>query len=194
MAATLSRTTRSSEARAGLPRLDDVTYMSYHVSVYPEGLEIERLRYLILAAQREGNRSLAAGLAGLGLTPAQAEVLRMLSEHGPLSLTGLGQLLVCESGTNPSRLVARLVDAGLVARSAHADDARQIVLSLTAEGTARAADSLIVEERFMSGCVPPSAAPRPRTSPPHSSRWSAAPPPATRSPDATPPPPERHQP
>lgn len=122
--------------------------MSYHVSVYPEGLEIERLRYLILAAQREGNRSLAAGLAGLGLTPAQAEVLRMLSEHGPLSLTGLGQLLVCESGDepeSPGRTARRRRPGGPFRPRRRCPTDRAI---LTAEGTARAADSLIVEERL----------------------------------------------
>ena len=76
----------------------------------------EELRYLILAAQREGNRAFARRLRPLGLTPSQAEVLRLLDERQPLSLTGLGELLVCESGTNPSRLVDRLVTTGLVRR------------------------------------------------------------------------------
>src|SRR5204862_2497912 len=69
----------------------------------------EELRYLILALQREGNRLLAAGLRALELTPSQAETLRVLADHQPLTLTGLGELLVCETGDNPSRLVDRLV-------------------------------------------------------------------------------------
>lgn len=40
----------------------------------------EELRYLILAIQREGNRLLAAELRPLGVTPSQAEVLRVLSD------------------------------------------------------------------------------------------------------------------
>ena len=66
---------------------------------------VEELRYLILAAQREGNRLLAQGLRALGLTPSQAEVLRILSDHQPLTLSALGGLLVCDSGQSPSCLL-----------------------------------------------------------------------------------------
>jgi hypothetical protein len=59
----------------------------------------EELRYLILALQREGNRLLAAGLRPLGLTPSQAEVLRVLAERQPLTLSALGQLVVGHSAT-----------------------------------------------------------------------------------------------
>src|SRR5687767_13058071 len=83
---------------------------------------VEELRYLILAIQREGNRILAADLKALGLTPSQAEVLRVLREFQPLTLTGLGELLVCETGTSPSRLVDRLVAQGLVQRQADTGD------------------------------------------------------------------------
>jgi aspartyl-tRNA synthetase len=81
---------------------------------------LEEAALLILAAQREGNRLMAAALRPLGVTPAQAEVLQVLADRQPLTLTGLGELLVCESGTNPSRLVDRLVSAGLL----KADDYR----------------------------------------------------------------------
>ena len=95
---------------------------------------VEELRYLILAAQREGNRQLAQALRPLGITPAQAEVLRLLEDRQPLTLSGLGELLVCESGTNPSRLVDRLVSAGLVDRVPGAQDRRQVELTLTPTG------------------------------------------------------------
>lgn len=111
----------------------------------------ERMRYLVLAAQREGSRWLAKQLRPLGLTPSQAEVLRVLADHGPLSLTGLGELLVCESGTNPSRLVDRLVEAGFVGRSApNADDRRQVSLELTTAGRTREVAVRQVEERMYS--------------------------------------------
>jgi DNA-binding MarR family transcriptional regulator len=97
--------------------------------------QAEKLRYLVLAAQREGNRMLASALRPLGLTPSQAEVLRVLADHAPLTLTGLGELLVCESGTNPSRLVDRTVELGLVDRATpDAGDRRQVILQLTAKG------------------------------------------------------------
>ncbi len=90
----------------------------------------EAFRYLVLAAQREGNRGLAAALRELGLTPAWAEVLVILDEHSPLTVKGLGELLVCESD-HPSRLVKRMVAAGLLERRALATDRRAVALALT---------------------------------------------------------------
>ncbi len=75
---------------------------------------VEELRYLVLAAQREGSRGLADALRPLGVTPAQAEVLTVLRSAGrPLSVRELGELLVCETGS-PSRLTRSVVAAGLV--------------------------------------------------------------------------------
>jgi len=48
-------------------------------------------------------------------------VLRLLGDYAPLTLTGLGELLVCGSGTNPSRLVDRTVELGLVTRTTPRD-------------------------------------------------------------------------
>ncbi|TDD12323.1 MarR family transcriptional regulator [Nonomuraea deserti] len=108
----------------------------------------EELRYLILAAQREGNRLLGQALRPLGITPSQAEVIRVLQQHGPLTLNGLGELLVCESGNSPSRLVDRLVTLGLVRRDVAANDRRHIDLSLTEEGSARVRQITEIEERL----------------------------------------------
>lgn len=94
----------------------------------------EELRYLILAIQREGNRLLAAELKPLGITPSQAEVLRVLRDHGPLTLNALGALLVCETGNSPSRLVDRLVTHHLIQRDTDPDDRRYLTLSLTPQG------------------------------------------------------------
>lgn len=65
-----------------------------------------------------------------------------------MSLTGLGELLVCESGSNPSRLVDRLVGAGLVQRVVAAEDRRQVTLSLTHAGREMEAAVRAVEERL----------------------------------------------
>lgn len=94
----------------------------------------EELRYLILAAQREGNRVLAQGLRPLGLTPSQSEVLRIIQEHQPLTLREVGELLVCDSGQNPSRLVDKLVEKGFIERAVAENDRRSVVLSLTEAG------------------------------------------------------------
>jgi MarR family transcriptional regulator, organic hydroperoxide resistance regulator len=95
---------------------------------------VEELRYLILALQREGNRILAAQLRPLGLTPSQAEVLRVLHDHQPLTLSALGHLLVCETTASPSRLVDRLVGQELVERTTDPDDRRYVTLTLTPQG------------------------------------------------------------
>lgn len=79
---------------------------------------VERFRYLVLAAQREGNRLLAELVRPLGLSPSQAEVLRVLADTPGLSLQQLGRRLVCEAGS-PSRLVDGLVRADLAAREAN---------------------------------------------------------------------------
>jgi DNA-binding MarR family transcriptional regulator len=93
----------------------------------------EELRFLILAAQREGSRGLSAALAPLELTPAQAEVVRCLADHEPMSLRELGAMLVCESGS-PSRLVDSMVKREIVTRTEDAADRRSVTLMLTAEG------------------------------------------------------------
>jgi len=108
----------------------------------------EELRYLILAIQREGNRILAAELRPLGVTPSQAEVLRVLADHQPLTLLALGELLVCETGGSPSRLVDRLVTAGLVRREPDPVDRRQVTLSLTNQGRRTARQITRAEERL----------------------------------------------
>jgi DNA-binding MarR family transcriptional regulator len=112
---------------------------------------VEVFRYLVLAAQREGNRQLTKALQPLGLTPAKAEAIRILADHGPLTLSGLGQMLVCEAGSNPSRLIDRLVVAGLVERVTAADDRRQVTLSLTEAGEQAAAAVQQIEEALYAG-------------------------------------------
>jgi DNA-binding MarR family transcriptional regulator len=108
---------------------------------------IEELRYLILAAQREGNRPFADTLRPLRLTPSQAEVLRVLQDHKPLSLIALGDLLVCETG-NPSRLVQGLVEVGLIERIPASTDKRMVTLTLTNLGREMAADVGAIESQF----------------------------------------------
>ena len=106
----------------------------------------EEVRYLVLAAQLEGRRQLARQLRPHGLTPSQAEVLRVLADYAPLTRNGLGQLLVCESGSSPSRLVDRMVIRELVHRQPSAADGRQVELTLTPAGSDLAARVAEVED------------------------------------------------
>lgn len=111
-------------------------------------MAIEELRYLVLAIQREGTRLLAAELRPLGITPSQAEVLRVLRDHGPLTLNALGDLLVCETGNSPSRLVDRLVAQGLVDRGIDRADRRYLALRLTPKGRALCRRVVTAENRL----------------------------------------------
>lgn len=101
----------------------------------PTRLAPAELRYLVLAAQREGHRQLNRQLLGLGLTASQAEILLVLRDFGPLTLKQLGELIVCETGS-PSRIVDTLVRRGLVARSVAAADRRAVALALSPSGDA----------------------------------------------------------
>jgi MarR family transcriptional regulator, organic hydroperoxide resistance regulator len=117
----------------------------------------EELRFLILGAQREGNRIFGNLLAPLGLTPSQAEVLRVLAEGEPLSLNAVGGRLVCETGS-PSRLVDALVKAGLVARIENPADRREVTLSLSPEGRRKSEEAASVEavlHDWIGGRMPP---------------------------------------
>jgi DNA-binding MarR family transcriptional regulator len=87
----------------------------------------------IKALQRALERGANEAMRPLGLTGAQADALTVLAQAGPLSLKELGELLIAEAG-HPSRLVDRLVDAGLVERRPAEEDRRRIVISLTPEG------------------------------------------------------------
>jgi MarR family transcriptional regulator, organic hydroperoxide resistance regulator len=107
----------------------------------------EQIRYMILATQREGNQALVQGLEPLNVTPSQAEVLRILAEHGPQTLLGVGRLLVCEPGS-PSRLVKTLATRRLVTCKRDRTDRRNLVISLTAEGERIAAEVQKVEARL----------------------------------------------
>ena len=110
----------------------------------------DELRYLILAAQREGSRLFAERVRPLGLTPAQAEVLAVLHEEQPLSLIELGARIVCETGS-PSRLVDGLVKAGLVDRTPSQTDQRKVTLTLSMRGASLYREVAAVERQFGTG-------------------------------------------
>jgi DNA-binding MarR family transcriptional regulator len=70
------------------------------------------------------------------LTPTQASVLALVSVRGPVSLSELVRL----EHLNPtmlSRVVAALVDAGLVLRTPDPEDLRSVRLSVTDDGRDR---------------------------------------------------------
>ncbi|MEV8606941.1 MarR family transcriptional regulator [Amycolatopsis sp. NPDC051373] len=87
-------------------------------------------------------------LGEIGVTPAQSEVLRILAGHGPMALRELGEMLVCDTGASPSRIVDRLVGAGLVERTASEQDRRQVRLELTKTGRTKAERVAEIEDQL----------------------------------------------
>jgi DNA-binding MarR family transcriptional regulator len=87
----------------------------------------------VKAIQRELERRINDAMSPLDLTAAQADALVVIGLAGTLSLKELGELLIAEAG-HPSRLVDRLVEAGLVERRPAGDDRRRVELSLTRRG------------------------------------------------------------
>ncbi len=112
---------------------------------------IEEFRYLVLAAQREGARALAAALKPHDLTPSQAEALAVLRDaRKPLTVREIGQRLVCEGGS-PSRLMSTLARKGLVDSSADPADGRITLLSLTRSGADAARAVKAIEQDLYAG-------------------------------------------
>jgi DNA-binding MarR family transcriptional regulator len=78
-------------------------------------------------------RQLNAASAGEGLTPAEASVLAIVVNCGPLGLAELTEI----EGLNPtilSRVVGRLDSSGLVRRRRDPDDYRAARAEVTADG------------------------------------------------------------
>ncbi|ADP85057.1 MarR family transcriptional regulator [Frankia sp. AgB1.8] len=69
------------------------------------------------------------------LTPTQIAVLATLERHGPMTL---GEIATHERVQPPSmtRVISNLADSGLVARSAHPTDGRQVIAEVTEAGRA----------------------------------------------------------
>ena len=91
------------------------------------------LALAVKAIDRELQRRVNDAMTPLGVTAAQADALVVIGQSGRISLKELGDLLIAEGG-HPSRLVDRLVDAGLVQRRAAEGDRRMVELSLTPAG------------------------------------------------------------
>jgi DNA-binding MarR family transcriptional regulator len=87
----------------------------------------------VKAISRELERWMNEAVRPLGITAAQADALVVIGSAQPISLKDLGELLIAEAG-HPSRLVDRLVEAGLVQRRPASEDRRRIELSLTPRG------------------------------------------------------------
>jgi DNA-binding MarR family transcriptional regulator len=87
------------------------------------------------------NRRLRKQAAGHALTPTQLAILSSVERNGSMTP---GELAEREKVQPPSmtRVIAKLEERGLLARSPHPTDRRQVTVSVTEAGT-----SLLKEER-----------------------------------------------
>ncbi|MGO4599786.1 MarR family winged helix-turn-helix transcriptional regulator [Terrabacter sp. 2RAF25] len=73
-----------------------------------------------------------------GLSYPQYIALMGVGEHGPLTVSGLGELMHLDSGTL-SPLLKRMEKAGLVGRARDPEDERRVLVSITPTGRDRLA-------------------------------------------------------
>src|SRR5262245_56441283 len=94
----------------------------------PELASALRLSVMRLSRQMRQERSNS-------LSPTQIAALATLERHGPMTL---GEIAAHERVQPPSmtRVISHLADAGLVARSAHPTDGRQVIAEITEAGRA----------------------------------------------------------
>ncbi|MGL4382907.1 MAG: MarR family winged helix-turn-helix transcriptional regulator [Bacilli bacterium] len=95
--------------------------------------QIEELRYLIKASDKEGEATYKKLLAHLDITPSQHEILKILNKTSKLSILEVGELLICGSD-NPSRMIQRLITKELIVKEVAHYDSRKVNLSLTTLG------------------------------------------------------------
>lgn len=109
--------------------------------------DIEELRYLIKAVDKEGDLKYAHRLKTINITPSQYEVLKILSLKNGRSISEIGELLICGS-ENPSRLIDRLVAKKLVKKNNSKKDSRIVNIWITPEGKAVLKKAQIIETEF----------------------------------------------
>ena len=109
----------------------------------PARLDLAADLRLVVARLGRQLRQQSAG----GLTPSQLSILATVDRDGAMHM---GELARRESVAPPTitRIVAALVDAGLVTRTANPDDARSAVIQITAKGR-RVLDALRKERTVL---------------------------------------------
>ncbi|MGX2946985.1 MarR family winged helix-turn-helix transcriptional regulator [Enterococcus alishanensis] len=110
---------------------------------------IEELRYLVKAVDKEGELSYSKLLKPFNITPSQNEILKILAIKDGLSISQIGELLICGS-ESPSRLVDRLVKKNLVEKKKNIDDTRINNIFISDEGRILLNKTLLIEEDFNS--------------------------------------------
>jgi DNA-binding MarR family transcriptional regulator len=94
-----------------------------------------RLRLAIVRTARRMRQEALRGEGSAELSPTLAAALATIDAHGPLTPSELAERERIRRPT-ATRVVARLIESGLVDRAADPGDRRSALVSTTAEGTA----------------------------------------------------------
>ncbi|MDX1731464.1 MAG: MarR family winged helix-turn-helix transcriptional regulator [Aurantimonas coralicida] len=87
----------------------------------------------LLSIAKSTRAFLALLLADIGLHPGQDQLLDRLDPLAPVSVSALAEQLAVRPST-VSKMLDRLIEKGLVARSSNSADARRTMVQLTSDG------------------------------------------------------------
>jgi DNA-binding MarR family transcriptional regulator len=104
--------------------------------------------FAVYSAGHAFNRAYKPLLDKLGLTYPQYLAMLVLWERDKVSVKEIGDKLFLDSGTL-TPLLKRLEASGLVKRTRSADDERQVIVSLTAQGQALRDKAKSVPQRIL---------------------------------------------
>jgi DNA-binding MarR family transcriptional regulator len=106
----------------------------------PQPYRLEaQIGFVLRCVHQRATEIFNATMARHGVTPTQFSVLVKLDDLGSVSQNQLGRLVAMDPATT-SGVVGRLVARGLVAHSPAPEDARLVLLALTADGRKAVAD------------------------------------------------------
>ncbi|MEY5028621.1 MAG: Transcriptional activatory protein BadR [Pseudomonadota bacterium] len=106
-----------------------------------QGFIQDYLAYLLARASHEISAEFHEQVLASGLSVMQWRVLASLSEGPPLSIGALARIVLAQQPT-ATKLVARMVQEGLVRRLPHPQDKRSVLVTLTALGQRKASPLL----------------------------------------------------
>jgi DNA-binding MarR family transcriptional regulator len=119
----------------------------------PYALE-NQIGFRLRKAHQRATEDFNAVMGRFEVTPTQFAALAKLHQAGPLPQSQLGRLTAVDPATIFG-VVRRLTARGYVRQSAHPDDARLAIVSLTAEGAAAAAEMTAVAGRVSERTLAP---------------------------------------
>lgn len=99
----------------------------------------DQVGFLLRCVHQRATEIFNSTMARHNVTPTQFSVLAKLSDLGSVSQNQLGRLTAMDPATT-SGVVGRLIARGFVLQSPAPEDARLVLLSLTASGKAAVAD------------------------------------------------------